>query len=169
MDVYEAISVERFALGAWGEDRACGGGGMQAMSLVPHPDADPDLRWCHGCGDWVPQLYGDDLCLLCSEIDARLDAHVGAALEDYADQAIRVALDYLHPDDVQVVIQRILADRRGGPDAIPRLRDRFKLSHEFIDERSRRARERQAEREARAREARAADAAEEPDGPRQDE
>jgi hypothetical protein len=111
----------------------------------------PELQWCHGCGDWVGRVYEDDLCLLCSELDARLDAHVGAALEDYAERAIGIALDYLHPDDVAVVVERILADRGGERDAIPRLRDRLKRSHEFVDERARRARERRARHRSAAR------------------
>jgi hypothetical protein len=72
---------------------------------------EPALLWCHGCGDWVERLFDDDLCRLCVELDARLDAHVGAALEEYAVRAISVALDYLHPDDVAVVIERILDER----------------------------------------------------------
>jgi hypothetical protein len=47
-----------------------------------------------------------------------------------------------------VVVERILADRGGERDAIPRLRDRLKRSHEFVDERARRARERRARRAA---------------------
>jgi hypothetical protein len=176
MDVYEATSVDRFSLSAWGELRACGGGGTQVMGLEPRePEpTDPDaaaeaaaeLRWCHGCGDWVEQLHEDDLCALCSEIDARLDAHIGAAMEDYAEQAIRVALDYLHPDDVQTVIGRILEDRGGERGGLRRLRDRFTRSHAFIDERSRRALRRQAARAAAREATRAADARRAgPDGP----
>jgi hypothetical protein len=149
MDVYEATSMDQFSLSAWSESLGCGGGGAQVMDVGGVRDPDPALRWCHGCGDWVEQVYEDDLCLLCTELDARLDAHVGAALEDYAEQAIGVALDYLHPDDVLVVMERILADRGGDRDAIPRLHDRFVRSHAFIDERARRARERVARRAAR--------------------
>jgi hypothetical protein len=108
-----------------------------------------ELVWCHGCGDWVERLSADDLCGLCDELDARLDAHVGAALEEYAERAISIALDYLHPDDVAVVVERVLEERGEDRDVVPRLRDRFARSHAFIDARADRARARQARRAPR--------------------
>lgn len=151
MDVYEAISIDQFLHNAWGSHSDCGGGGAQAMSAGGRGEPDVQLRWCHGCGDWVARLYEDDLCILCEEVDARMDAHVGAAMEDYAERAIGVVLDYLHPEDVQRVIARILEDRGGTGEEIRRLRERFGRSQAFVDERARRAREREAEREAPAR------------------
>jgi hypothetical protein len=148
MDVFEAISMDRFSPSAWSESRACGGGGTAVMGASSAPGSEPPLLWCHGCGDWVEQVLEDDLCALCCELDARLDAHVGAALEDYAERAISIALDYLHPDDVAVVIERILVERGEDRDAVPRLRDRFVRSHAFIDARADRARARQARRAA---------------------
>jgi hypothetical protein len=149
MDVYEAISMDRFSLSAWSEDRVCGGGGVAQMGTGEVPRPASALLWCHGCGDWVERLSEDDLCGLCNELDARLDAHVGAAMEEYAERAIAIALDYLHPDDVAVVVERVLEERGDGRDAVPRLRDRFARSHAFIDARADRARDRQARRAAR--------------------
>jgi hypothetical protein len=152
MDVYEAISMDHFVHGGWGSLSDAGGGGAQVLSTGdPHEPA-AALHWCHGCGDRVPQLYDDALCALCSELDARLDAHVGAAMEDFAERALSVVLDYLHPDDVQRVIAGILEERGGSGEELRRLAVRFARSHAYVDARARRAREEAIP--------------EEPDGPR---
>jgi hypothetical protein len=109
-------------------------GGSMSPSHEPPPTSS-GLKWCHSCGDWVEELHDDDTCILCLEIDVRADAFVGAAMEDFAERSIGVALDYLHVDDVKVVIERLLEDPLRVNDAIPHLRDRYRLAHEFIERR----------------------------------
>jgi hypothetical protein len=58
------------------------------------------------------------------EIDARMDAHVGSAMEDFAERVIGLCLDYLHPDDVLGIVQSCMLERGGGRDDIPRLHER---------------------------------------------
>lgn len=95
--------------------------------------------WCHSCGDHVEQLGDDGLCPLCQEIEARLEARVGAAMEDYATQAIGVALDYLHPDDVRGIVERVIAERGRDWTDVPRLKERHERAHRYIDLRAERA------------------------------
>jgi hypothetical protein len=115
-------------------------GGSMSPSHEPPPTSN-GLKWCHACGDWVDELHDDNTCILCLEIDVRADAFVGAAMEDFAERSIGVALDYLHVDDVRVVIGRLLEDPLRANDAIPRLSDRYRLAHEFIERRTARTRQ----------------------------
>jgi hypothetical protein len=107
---------------------------------------EPELLWCHGCGDEVEQLGYDDLCILCEEIDARVEAQLASAIVDYADHAIGVALDYLHPDDVRTIIDRGVAARGGAPGDGARLQAIDDRAHAFLDRRTARAAQRRDER-----------------------
>jgi hypothetical protein len=39
-----------------------------------------------------------------AEVRARVDAGVGAAMADFADRVVSIAVDYLHPDDVRQIL-----------------------------------------------------------------
>lgn len=106
------------------------------MPDQPNP---PELLWCHGCGDHVDLLGDDELCLHCLEVDARMDAEVASALEEYVDHALSVALDYLHRDDVRAIIDRLVRARRRQPEVMLRLKERYERAHTFIDLRRYRA------------------------------
>jgi hypothetical protein len=99
----------------------------------------PELVLCHSCGDYVDGLGFDDLCILCEEIEARVEAQLASAMVDYADHAIGVALDYLHPEDVRAIVDRGVEERGGPRGEGGRLRDIYERAHQFIDSRSARA------------------------------
>jgi hypothetical protein len=99
----------------------------------------PDLVLCHSCGDRVPRLGPDDLCPLCEEIDARVEAQLASAMADYADHAIGVALDYLHPDDVREIVDRGEQERGGPPGDAGRLKHVYARADRFLEVRSARA------------------------------
>lgn len=115
------------------------GSGAAALGLTGDPIGDPvpPLLWCHGCGDRVQRLGRDDLCGLCEEVDARLEAHVGAAMADLVERFAELALPYLHPDDLHEIIDRIAVEHQPPQ---PRLREVYDRAHRYVDARERRAR-----------------------------
>lgn len=96
----------------------------------------PSSHWCHGCGDRVAELGFDDLCPLCEEVDARLDAHLGSAARDLAERLIELSLDYLNPQDVRAVLDECVAERTGSPAPLDEL---FERSFHYVDARAQRA------------------------------
>jgi hypothetical protein len=73
-----------------------------------------------------------------AEVGARVDAGVGAAMADFADRVISIAVDYLHPEDVRQILDEHVAWRtenavaRGEVIEWPRRnRERFGLAREL--------------------------------------
>jgi hypothetical protein len=73
-----------------------------------------------------------------AEVRARVDAGVGAAMADFADRVVSIAVDYLHPDDVRQILDEHVTWRiesveaRGETVEWPRRnRDRFGLARDL--------------------------------------
>jgi hypothetical protein len=94
---------------------------------------------CQGCAGAAPALSRDGYCLICDEVRVRMDAALGAAMIEFADRAVSIALDYLHPDDVRTVVEdqigwrADLARDRGAVPDWPRPNDeRSQLWRELV-------------------------------------